>query len=541
MAFLNPEMAIYHPDLYIGRGSFASVFIGLIELGEKNKLVAVKKFEGISEKNQIKSLEAEIYALQSLKHKNVVECVDIKNKKDTIFLILELCNRGTLEDYVLNNDLCEAEIRYLFRQIAEGLQHIHSKNFIHRDIKLNNILLNEDVVKIADFGEARKINKGDNASTFKGTLPCMNPQMFEGKNYTNKGDIFSLGVTLYFMYYKSNPWFKKTADNEKVCNSYPELLKRYEELLRNDEVSNEIFEYYPDISISIPARDLIKNMIQFKEEKRFNIEDVMKHPYLNIKKDVITSPKFTKGVCFKTSKLLRNLTDSDEDKKYKRLINLEIKKGKIREIMERIFYEKYKIYFFHKCFKNLWEINKEFPDRNLWRIILILLSRLCVVKSEYFLKYLKNKETTLFHSSNQWEIFYSSEDAYNKTLDTMKKCYEITSENLKNLLNVISMIETNGSDYRKLFDENYKLDYSFFLMLQTAIVEAFKLFEFENVDKKIIGIMYDLLIVVTMNKSMRYSPERGFINYEKYNEDKIYAHSLQIMRKRLIAFKKTLG
>ena len=157
----------YHKCFQIDKGGFGTVYYGLKNQKNKDELVAVKFFTK-SNQQCTDASEKDIKKLMNIKHDNVVDVYDIIKKKgeranegSTIYLILQLCNRGNLEYFARNNDLSDHEIRHLFKQMVEGLHHIHTiSDFIHRDIKPNNFILYEDVVKIADFGEAKELKNG---------------------------------------------------------------------------------------------------------------------------------------------------------------------------------------------------------------------------------------------------------------------------------------------------------------------------------------------------------------------------------------------
>lgn len=102
--------------------------------------------------------------------------------------------------------MSEESILKLFAQIVLAMRFLQSKNIIHRDIKPKNILLHEGTVKIADFGVAKMIDKYKQNITFEGTIAFMSPQMLKQENYTSLTDMWSLGVTLFYMIFKKLPY-----------------------------------------------------------------------------------------------------------------------------------------------------------------------------------------------------------------------------------------------------------------------------------------------------------------------------------------------
>ena len=101
------------------------------------------------------------------------------------------------------HQLGEAGILRLFAQIVMGMMFLQEKKIIHRDIKPSNILMQDSRPKIADFGVAKRIDKYKQNITFEGTNVYMSPQMLKQENYSSLTDMWSLGVTLYFMVFKT--------------------------------------------------------------------------------------------------------------------------------------------------------------------------------------------------------------------------------------------------------------------------------------------------------------------------------------------------
>lgn len=152
----------------------------------------------------------EINILKRLDHPNVIKFIDAKKTENNIYLIMEYCNGGSLEDYVLKKrgELNEMEVLYTFRDIIDAFRYLRSNNMVHRDVKPENVLLHDGMLKLADFGFAREVTKDDSQNTIAGTPLFQDPNISLANNegYTTKSDIFSLGVMLYFMlYYDPDP------------------------------------------------------------------------------------------------------------------------------------------------------------------------------------------------------------------------------------------------------------------------------------------------------------------------------------------------
>ena len=213
----------------LGAGANGEVF--LTKKKGDNKYYATKKYERdkIEKTEFMKYLKNEIAILQTLNHPNIVKFDDLKKTRKHFYLVMEFCNGGelskALEKYQLKygKPFNEELVQYLMRQIISAFQHIHNKKIVHRDIKLENILIhfNNDQdknnlnlmkaqVKIIDFGFACKIDKNALTYTAIGNPINMDPLILKKlKNpYNNKirqlgydqnADIWSLGAICYEM------------------------------------------------------------------------------------------------------------------------------------------------------------------------------------------------------------------------------------------------------------------------------------------------------------------------------------------------------
>jgi len=161
--------------------------------------------------------ETERTILTKVKNENVVRLYECIETPEYQYLVMEYCKHGDLHDYIKakpNSTLAEEEAMGILVQILNGFKGLHEILVIHRDIKLRNILVAEnDRIKIADFGLS-KISEEGVATTIVGTPYTKAPEVFSGKRYDNKADIWSLGVIFYQMLYRLS--YPYTAKNEKA-------------------------------------------------------------------------------------------------------------------------------------------------------------------------------------------------------------------------------------------------------------------------------------------------------------------------------------
>ena len=158
-----------------------------------------------------------------LNHETIVKCIDIYEDNSSIHLVLEEITGGDLFDHIIHSEgrkLIETEAMDLLSQILEGLHYLHDEiGIVHRDIKPENFLLYNDghknKIKLIDFGFATYCKNGETMNEQLGTPQYAAPEIFEQKPYTNKVDMWSLGVVLYNMVKGTQPFSNRDIENVK--------------------------------------------------------------------------------------------------------------------------------------------------------------------------------------------------------------------------------------------------------------------------------------------------------------------------------------
>ena len=127
----------------------------------------------------------EVYILKKIRHPNVIRLYETFETKKHILFVLEMCSGGDLLNYVRKRRrLKEDCAKYMFKQLIDGLQSIHSKNIVHRDIKLDNILLdNIGNLKIGDFGVSKLCRSGETMMEQCGTPAYIAPEILLDQGY----------------------------------------------------------------------------------------------------------------------------------------------------------------------------------------------------------------------------------------------------------------------------------------------------------------------------------------------------------------------
>jgi len=185
----------------LGQGNFAQVKLA------KHKLTGLEAAIKIIDKTQLDEkklakLHREVRIMKLLHHPNTVKLYEVIETKHTLFLVLEYINGGELYDYlVAHGRMKEKDARAKFRQILNAVSYCHRKHVIHRDLKAENLLLNENFdIKVADFGFSNWFEFEGQLDTFCGSPPYAAPELFQGRKYVGpEVDVWSLGVILYVL------------------------------------------------------------------------------------------------------------------------------------------------------------------------------------------------------------------------------------------------------------------------------------------------------------------------------------------------------
>lgn len=254
----------YRAGKILGKGAFGKVSLALHKLAKK--LVALKLLnkELIKNESSKDKVMQEVKILKRFRHPNVVKLYETFESDKHIIVVMELWAGGDLLNYVRKRRrLKESYAKYIFKQIIEGIAHVHSKGILHRDIKLDNILLDgKGIIKIADFGVSRIVTNIEDKMTEQwGTPAYIAPEILRDNGYYGFAcDLWSAGVVLYAMLYGTVP-FK--ANNMQDLHK---LIMKAKYTLKDD--------------ISEEARDLLKCLLERDPNKRFNVIDIMAHDWM---------------------------------------------------------------------------------------------------------------------------------------------------------------------------------------------------------------------------------------------------------------------
>ena len=264
----------YITQKLLGVGTYGQVF--LVQNKYTKEYFAMKEIPKTSEDllsdNEIMD---EIEILKNLDHPDIVRITEFYNTENSYYLINEYCKYGELYEQV-KNEFSETQIAVMFRQILSGIAYLHSNNIIHRDLKLENILIsdieksittNEDLflVKIIDFGTAKIFDKNKIPRAIVGSIYYIAPEVIL-KKYGKECDMWSLGVILYMFIVGHAPFDGRSNRDimEKIKGGkYLKNEKRWK------KASNEV-------------KDLINKLLVLEPEKRLTAFEALRHPWFKV-------------------------------------------------------------------------------------------------------------------------------------------------------------------------------------------------------------------------------------------------------------------
>ncbi|KAF8904595.1 hypothetical protein CPB85DRAFT_1437775 [Mucidula mucida] len=240
----------------IGEGAYGKVRMGTHRLTSTR--VALKQIP----KAMSAALTREIHHHRQLHHPNITQMYEVIATESSVWIVTELCSGGELFDYLVEKGrLSEEETTIMFGQLCLAVAYLHGKGIVHRDLKLENVLLDERCrVKLGDFGFTREFERGTLMETFCGTTGYASPEMLQGKKYQGpEVDVWSLGIILYCLLTGTLPF---DDDDESVMK---------DKIIKGDFEDPEW--------LSLEARDLIKSILVMDTTRRLTIPQILGHSW----------------------------------------------------------------------------------------------------------------------------------------------------------------------------------------------------------------------------------------------------------------------
>ncbi|XP_077151209.1 NUAK family SNF1-like kinase 2 [Ranitomeya variabilis] len=246
----------------LGKGTYGTVKRARDKQGKEVAIKSIRK-DRIKDEQDMLHIRRETEIMSSLCHPHIISIYEVFENSSKIVIVMEYASQGDLYDYISERQrLGEQEARRFFRQIVSAVQYCHANDIVHRDLKLENILLDENKnVKIADFGLSNIYHSDSFLQTYCGSPLYASPEIVNGRPYKGpEVDSWSLGVLLYILVHGCMPFdgqdYKKLV-TQISCGAYKEP------------------------SHPSDACGLIRWLLMVNPERRATLADVASHWWVN--------------------------------------------------------------------------------------------------------------------------------------------------------------------------------------------------------------------------------------------------------------------
>ena len=261
----NQNYKVHHKIL--GQGAFGQVRRATNKANGEVRAVKIIDKLPMDDVERIR-LKYEIDILKNLTHPNIVRLYEVYESKSTIHLVTELCEGRELFDEIADRDkLSEVEAAHVLKQLLQAVAYCHGQKIAHRDLKPENILIdvrNKGSIKVIDFGTSHHYSDEEHTMHQQyGTPYYIAPEVLVG-TYTEKCDMWSIGVIIYIML-SGKPPFNAASE--------PEIMKK---------VKRGTWAFSGDVwsTISEDAKDLITKLMEKNVDKRISAVDALAHPWI---------------------------------------------------------------------------------------------------------------------------------------------------------------------------------------------------------------------------------------------------------------------
>ena len=255
----------YTKGFLLGKGAFAKVYkMTCIETSEQFAGKVVSKSCLLKNRARQK-LMSEIKVHRTLHHPNIVQFFNYFEDDDHLYIMVELCNNQSLSELIRRRKrITELEAQSYLFQLIQAMKYLHGHRVIHRDIKLANILISENMeIKLGDFGLAAKLEyDGERKRTICGTPNYMAPEILDGKfGHSYECDVWSFGVLMYTLLIGKPPF--ETGD----------VKMTYRRIKLN------LYTFPENILITPEAKSLISSILVLDYTKRPTFDDILQNDF----------------------------------------------------------------------------------------------------------------------------------------------------------------------------------------------------------------------------------------------------------------------
>ena len=311
----------------IGEGGMANVYLAQDSILDRKVAVKVLRGDLSADDKFIRRFQREAQSVSNLSHQNIVEVYDVGEEDGNHYIVMEYIDGKTLKQLLKKREtLTLTEVIDIMTQLTDGIAHAHESYIIHRDIKPQNIMIEDNgLIKITDFGIAMALNATQLTQTnsVMGSVHYLPPEQASGKGATIKSDIYSLGILMYELLTGSVPFkgdnaveiaLKHMKDKiPSIRKQNPAIPQSVENILLKAAAKNPRNRYDS-------AKDMHEDFIHCLEEEHANDKKIVfEYPENDL--DEITSNEKTKKtkenktivkpVTEDTDELVKEITEED--------------------------------------------------------------------------------------------------------------------------------------------------------------------------------------------------------------------------------------
>ncbi len=255
----------------LGKGAFGEVWKVIHD--NSNKVYCIKKINkrDIFEQKMVNQLNKEISIMYNINHPYSIKLINHFEDNEKLYLILELAENGSVYDYIQNNRKNKKKInidfiKKIIIETIEIIKYLHSLNIMYRDIKPENILLDENLdIKLCDYGWSTYFNPGEYLRTYCGTPEYVSPELIKRQPYNEKVDIWGIGVLIFELVVGYPPFCSNF--NEDRFNNIKKCKIEWPSSDEDNFFDNEV-------------KDLISKILKVNPDERLSLEEIENHPWL---------------------------------------------------------------------------------------------------------------------------------------------------------------------------------------------------------------------------------------------------------------------
>lgn len=300
----------------IGEGGMANVYLANDKILDRKVAVKVLRGDLSSDDRFIRRFQREALSVSNLSHPNIVEVYDVGEEDGEYYIVMEYIEGKTLKQLLKKREsLTLTEVIDIMTQLTDGIAHAHESYIIHRDIKPQNIMIQDDGrIKITDFGIAMALNATQLTQTnsVMGSVHYLPPEQASGKGATVKSDIYSMGILMYELLTGTVPFkgdnaveiaLKHMKDKiPSIRKQDPSIPQSVENILMKATAKNPRNRYDS-------AREMHDDLVTCLTEEHANDKKItFEYPENDIDSDTPTTPPVTKP-----KKKVEKPKDNDED------------------------------------------------------------------------------------------------------------------------------------------------------------------------------------------------------------------------------------